>query len=234
MTDEGVTIAQLERIGMRYGAGDEVLRDIDLALAAGSFRFLLGSPGAGKTSLLRLLRLGHPPSSGRLRLFGQETARLDRDGRARMRQRIGVVFQDLRLLDHLSAYDNVALRLRIGGAENDAIPLEVSPLLGWLGLGDVLERRPLELTPAQRQLVAIARAVIGNPGLVLADEPLVGLDPDQAHRVMRLFLAMQRRGAAVLLATRALELPRRYPFAVLLLHQGRLALRAAPALARSA
>jgi len=234
LVDDGITIAQLERIGMRYGAGAEVLHEIDLTLAAGSFRFLLGPAGAGKTSLLRLLRLGHPPSQGCLRLFGRDTARLGRDDRARLRRRIGVVFQDLRLLDHLSAYDNVALRLRIAGLADEAIAAEVAPLLGWLGLGEALEQRPPELAPAQRQLVAVARAVIGGPALLLADEPLAGLDPAQARRVMRLLLSLHRRGTTVLLATRDHGLPQCYPLAVIGLHGGQLTAFWAPRLARSA
>jgi cell division transport system ATP-binding protein len=180
------------------------------------------------------LRLGHPPSHGRLRLFGRDTARLGRDDRAWMRRRTGVVFQDLRLLDHLSAYDNVALRLRIAGLADEAIAAEVAPLLGWLGLGEVLEQRPPELAPAQRQLVAVARAVVGGPALVLADEPLAGLDPTQARRVMRLLLSLHRRGSTVLLATRDQELPRRYPFVVIGLRGGQLAAPQAPRLAWSA
>lgn len=234
MVDNGVTVAQLERVSLRYGASGEVSADLDLALAAGSFRFIVGPAGAGKTSLLRLLRLAHPPSSGRLRLFGQDTARLDRDGRARLRQRVGTVFQDLRLIDYLSVYDNVALRLRLAGVRPEAVPALVAPLLSWLGLGEVLERRPPELPPPQRQLVALARAAVGEPALVLADEPLAGLSPAQGHRAMRLLFALQRRGTAVLLATRDEGLPRRYPLAALRLREGRLASGGAPAMARSA
>jgi cell division transport system ATP-binding protein len=220
---DGATIAQLDQVGMRYGAGDELLHDINLTLAAGNFRYLIGPSDAGKTSLLRLLRLAHPPSSGRLRLFGREALRLDRDERARVRQRIGVVFQDLRLLDHLSAYDNVALRLRVTGAGDEWISSQVSPLLAWLGLSDVLERRPPELSAAERQLVAVARALVGAPSLVLADEPLTGLAPPQATRVLRLLMALQRRGTAVILATRSEELLARFPFTALRLVDGRLA-----------
>lgn len=218
----GATIAQLEQVSICYGAGADILRAVDLTVLAGSFRFLVAPAGAGKTSLLRVLRLAHAPTGGRLRLFGRETTRLDRDERARLRQRIGIVFQELRLLDHLSAYDNVALRLRLAGAEEEQISAQVSPLLRWLGLGEVLERRPPELAAADRQLVAVARAAVGSPGLLLADEPLASLDPGQAERVMRLLMALQREGTAVLLATRAEELARRYGFAVLRLASGRL------------
>lgn len=234
MVDDGAIVAQLDQVGMRYGAGAAVLDGIDLALPAGSFRFLLGPGGAGKTSLLRLLRLGASPSAGRLRLFGDDPGRLDRDGRARLRQRIGAVFQDLRLLDDLSAYDNVALRLRVAGVPEELVAARVAPLLGWLDLGEAIERRPCELAPPQRQLVALARAVVGDPGLILADEPLAGLDAAQAARAMRLLLSLQRHGAAVVLATRDEALHRRYPMTALHLAAGRLAAQAVLRPARSA
>lgn len=213
---------------MGYASGEPVLCELDLTLAAGTCRILLGPAGAGKTSLLRLLRLGHAPTTGRLRLFGRDVQRLGRDERAALRRRLGVVFQDLRLLDHLSAYDNVALRLRVARAPEEWIASQVTPLLTWLGLGEVLERRPPALTPAERQLVAVARAAIGKPALLLADEPLAALGAAQAERVMRLFLALQCQGAAVLLATRDASLPTRYPFTVLRLAAGRLAEAAQP------
>lgn len=213
---------------MGYASGEAVLRELDLTLAAGTCRILLGPAGAGKTSLLRLLRLGSEPAAGRLRLFGRDVQRLGRDERAALRRRMGVVFQDLRLLDHLSAYDNVALRLRLARAPEEWISSQVAPLLTWLGLGEVLERRPPALAPAERQLVAVARAAIGKPALLLADEPLAALGAAQAERVMRLFLALQRQGTALLLATRDASLPTRYPFTALRLAEGRLAEAAQP------
>lgn len=207
---------------MEYAPGEAVLRDVELALAAGTCRILVAPAEAGKTSLLRLLRLGHGPASGRLRLFGREVHRLRRDERAELRRRVGVVFQDQRLLDHLSAYDNVALRLRLAEVGEEWISAQVSPLLAWLGLGEVLERRPPALAPAERQLVAVARAAVGSPALLLADEPLAGLSPPQAERVMRLLMALQRHGAAVLVATRDEELAAHYPFRVLRLAEGRV------------
>lgn len=231
MVGNGVTIAQLEQVDMCYGAGEPVLRDVDLLLTGGSFRFLLGPSGSGKTSLLRLLRLGAAPTRGRLRLLGEEPIRLDRDGRARLRQRIGIVFQDVRLLDGLSAFDNVALRLRVAGADESTIPDQVLPLLDWLGLGEVIELKPPALTPAQRQLTALARAAIGCPSLVVADEPLTGLDPGQALLAMRLLFSLQRLGAAVVVATRNEALQRRYGLPALRLVRGRLLAPAEAALA---
>jgi cell division transport system ATP-binding protein len=195
---------------------------LNLTLTAGSFHFLTGPSGAGKTSLLRLLSLSHPPSSGTLRLFGRDVSKLDRAAASALRRRIGVVFQDFRLLDQMSAFDNVALPLRIAGAGDEQISTHVSELLAWLGLADVLERKPPELSMGQRQLLAIARAVIGRPKLLLADEPTSSVDPARARRLMHLFLSLHRLGTAVLLATHSEQLARRYPFPVLRMEAGRL------------
>jgi cell division transport system ATP-binding protein len=218
----GATIVQLERVGMRYGAADAVLHDIHLRLTAGSFHFLVGPSGAGKTSLLRLLSLSHPPASGRLVLFGRDVSRLDSAATAALRRRVGIVFQDCRLIGQLTAFDNVALPLRIRGASDGQISTPVSELLAWLGLGDVLERRPAELSMGQRQLVAVARAVIGRPSLLLADEPTSGVDSARAHRLMELFRSLHRLGTAVVLATHSELLLRQHPFPVLRIEAGRL------------
>ena len=222
MHANGVTILQLQRVGMRYGADAEVLHDLDLVLAAGSFHFLVGPSGAGKTSLLRLLSLSHPPSRGTLTLFGCDVAGLGREEAAALRRRIGVVFQDFRLLDHLSAFDNVALPLRIAGSSEERISTSVSEMLGWLGLAEVMEKKPAELSMGQRQLLAAARAVINRPSLLLADEPTSNIDPARARRLMHLFTSLHRMGTAIILATHSEDLIRRHGFPVLHMQAGRL------------
>ena len=163
MQPDGTTIVRLERVGLRYDPNAEVLRDIDLTLAAGTFHFLVGPVGAGKTSLIRLLNLTQVPSRGRMVLFGRDVAQLDQGELIALRRRIGVVDQDFRLLDEMSAFDNLALPLRL--ADGDApLPVgQVADLLDWLGLGDVLERRPGALSTGQRRLLAAGRATIGRP-----------------------------------------------------------------------
>lgn len=207
---------------MRYGTADEVLHDLDLALAAGSFHFLVGPSGAGKTSLLRLLSLSHPHCRGTVTLFGRDVAKLEREETAALRRRIGVVFQDFRLLDHLSAFDNVALPLRIAGSNEERISTSVSEMLGWLGLAEVMEKKPSELSMGQRQLLAVARAVINRPSLLLADEPTSHMDPARGRRLMHLFTSLHRLGTAILLATHSEDLIRRYDFPVLHMEAGRL------------
>ena len=207
---------------MRYGPAAEVLHDIDLRLPAGSFHFLVGPSGAGKSSLLRLLSLTQAPSRGRIMLFGRDVAQLDRPETALLRRRIGVVFQDFRLLDHLTAFDNLALPLRLGGASDEQISNHVSDLLGWLGLGEAIEKRPPELSMGQRQLVAIGRAVISRPSLLLADEPTSSIDAACGRRLMHLFLALHGLGTAIVFATHNERLIRRHGFPVLTMAAGRL------------
>jgi cell division transport system ATP-binding protein len=217
----GATVVQLEGVGMRYGARP-ALQDVDLRLTAGSFHFVVGPSGAGKTSLLRVLSLSHPPAEGKLVLFGRDVVKLGQDEQAAVRRRIGVVFQDLRLLDHLSAFDNVALPLRIKGASDEQISASVPELLTWLGLGEVMERRPGELSMGQRQLVAVSRAVMCRPSLLLADEPTSSVDEARARRLMHLFLSLKRLGTAILFVTHAETILNRYPFPVLRMEDGRL------------
>ncbi len=224
MTGAAAIILQLDGVGLCYGDSPPVLHGLDLTLHAGSFHFLSGPSGAGKTSLLRLISLSHPPSTGTIRLFGREIEKINHEEHAALRQRIGVVFQDFRLLDHLSAFDNVALPLRIGGADEGQTARFVADMLGWLGLGDRLEARPAELSMGQRQLVCIARAVVARPRLLLADEPTSNIDARNAERLMNLFIQLHRLGTAIVIATHSAELLRRYPYAVLNIAQGRLVL----------
>jgi cell division transport system ATP-binding protein len=163
LDSNGTTIVHLQDVAMRYGKGAEVLRDIVLRLTQGSFHFVMGPSGAGKTSLLRVLSLAQPVCRGRVHVFGRDATQLDRADTGSLQRRIGVVFQDLRLLDHLSAFENVALPLRLAGADDAQITRHVAELVGWLGLGEASEKFPPELSMGQRQLVAVGRAVIGRP-----------------------------------------------------------------------
>lgn len=194
-------IIRLENVGLRYGPGPEVLRDISLALAPGSFHFLTGASGAGKSSLLRLLFLGLRPTRGRVTLFGHDIARTKRFQLPALRRRIGVVFQEFRLLDHLSTLDNVALPLRVRGVREPEIARHVPELLSWVGLEDHMYAKPPTLSGGQKQRVAIARAVIGRPDLLLADEPTGNVDDNIAQRLLYLFEELNKLGATVLVAT---------------------------------
>ena len=222
MSTAPAIILQLSGVGLRYGEAAAVLHDIQLRLEAGSFHFLSGPTGAGKTSLLRLMSLALPPSTGTMRLFGQDIATLDRAGIAALRQRVGVVFQDFRLLEHLSSFDNVALPLRINGADEDETARFVADMLGWLGLGDKLDALPADLSMGQRQMICIARAVVGKPRLLLADEPTSNIDAKNADRLMNLFIQLHKLGTAVVFATHSQSLLERYPYPILEMTAGRL------------
>jgi cell division transport system ATP-binding protein len=186
---------------LRYGTGAEVLRDLDFRLARGGFYFLTGPSGAGKTSLLKLLYLAQWPTRGRISLFGEELTDTTRDELPAFRRRIGVVFQDFRLVRHLSAFDNVALPLRIAGASDQEVEGPVREMLAWVGLADRSSARPPTLSGGEQQRVAIARAVIARPELLVADEPTGNVDAEMAMRLLHLFTALNRLGTTVVVAT---------------------------------
>ncbi len=213
---------KFDNVGVRYGVGEEILSDVSFYLDPGTFHFLTGPSGAGKTSLLKLMYLGHRPSRGMISLFGHDLSNLTRNELPEIRRRIGVVFQDFRLLDHLTAFENVALPLRIAGHDHGEYESDVAELLTWVGLGDRLHAKPSTLSGGEKQRVAIARAVIGKPDLLLADEPTGNVDPEIGTRIMRLFLELNRMGTCVVIATHDTQHLKRFPRQRLSLDRGRL------------
>lgn len=213
---------RFEHVGLRYGVGPEVLSDIDFTLEPGSFHFLTGPSGAGKTSLMRLMYLGRKPTRGLITMFGKSINQMERTQLAAIRQRIGVVFQEFRLLPHLSAFDNVALPLRIIGRPEKEIQNNVDELLEWVGLGDYKKSLPLTLSGGQQQRVAIARAVIARPKLLLADEPTGNLDDEIGMRLMNLFEQLNRMGTTIVVATHNQAIMDRFGHPRLALDNGNL------------
>ncbi len=192
---------RFENVGLRYGAGPEVLRDITFALEPGSFHFLAGVSGAGKSSLLKLMYLGHRPTRGLISLFGRDIATMPHEEMPVLRRRIGVVFQDFRLVDHLSTLDNVALPLRVAGTPEEEVRDNVVEMVRWVGLADQLRARPHTLSGGQKQRAAIARAVINRPSLLLADEPTGNVDDKIAMRLLYLFEELNKLGTTIVIAT---------------------------------
>ncbi|MFZ2135901.1 MAG: cell division ATP-binding protein FtsE [Xanthobacteraceae bacterium] len=215
-------MVRFEHVGLRYSVGPEVLRDLTFRVDPNSFQFLTGPSGAGKTSLLRLLFLALRPTRGLVTIFGHDVATLSKDALSTLRRRIGIVFQDFRLLDHMSTFENVALPLRVMGQEEQSYREEVLELLKWVGLGDRIWALPAVLSGGEKQRAAIARAVIARPQLLLADEPTGNVDPNLAQRLLRLFVELHKSGTSVIIATHDIGLMDRFDARRLVLHDGRL------------
>jgi cell division transport system ATP-binding protein len=186
--------------------GPEVLRDITFSIEPRSFQYLTGPSGAGKTTLLKLMLLSLKPTRGLINLFGHDVTRRQNDALSAARRRMGVVFQDFRLLDHLTVYENVSLPMRVKGREEATYRAEVIELLRWVGLGERMHSIPPVLSGGEKQRAAIARALIVKPELLLADEPTGNVDPPLARRLLRLFMELQQLGTAVVIATHDLNL----------------------------
>ncbi|HEX2725477.1 MAG TPA: cell division ATP-binding protein FtsE [Beijerinckiaceae bacterium] len=199
-------VVHFENVGIRYGMGPEVLRDLTFSIAPRSFQFLTGPSGAGKTTLLRLILLSVKPTRGLISVFGEEVSRISKGTLTGLRRRMGVVFQDFRLLDHLTIFENVALPLRVQGQEEARYRKEVVELLRWVGLGERMHVLPPVLSGGEKQRAAIARALIVRPELLLADEPTGNVDPSLGRRLLRLFVELNRLGTSVLIATHDLAL----------------------------
>lgn len=215
-----MALVKFTNVGLRYSIGPEVLHDISFELTPGSFTFLTGPSGAGKTSLLKLLYLGQQPTRGVISMFGRDMATLKRKSLPEVRRQIGVVFQDFRLLPHLSAFDNIALPLRISGLDEKSIRKHVGELMSWVGLGDKMECRPPTLSGGEQQRIAVARAVIARPKLLVADEPTGNIDNEMGRKLLYLFEELNRHGTTVIIATHDEEIVRDFGHPELRLEHG--------------
>ena len=224
MTDRPAEIVKFDNVGLRYGTDPEVLSDLSFTLFPGSFYFLTGASGAGKTSLLKLLYLAQRPSRGSIRMFGKDMITLPRARLPDFRRRLGVVFQNFRLVPHLSAFDNVALPLRLSGTDEAKVLKAVSDMLEWVGLSHRAQAIPATLSGGEQQRVAIARAVIARPQMLIADEPTGNVDPEMALKLLRLFEALNNRvGTTVIVATHDVHLLKKVPDSLIMrLQKGRL------------
>jgi cell division transport system ATP-binding protein len=217
---ESGAVIEFDNVGLRYGQGPEILKDLSFKIEPGSFHFLTGPSGSGKTSLLKLLLLSLKPTRGRMKMFGEDVTGLDQDRLLQMRRHIGIVFQEFRLLEHLTTFENVALPLRVLGQPESAYRDNVSELLEWVGLGERMEALPALLSGGEKQRAAIARAVIGRPDILLADEPTGNVDPELSLRLVSLFAELNRMGTTIILATHELPLLDNFRFPRMLLRDG--------------
>ena len=213
---------RFENVGLRYGMGPEILRDLNFQIAPRSFQFLTGPSGAGKTTLIRLIFLALKPTRGLITVFNRDAASLTKAELPAVRRRIGVVFQDFRLLDHLTTFENVALPLRVLGNEESSYRADVVELLRWVGLGDRMHAFPPVMSGGEKQRAALARALIGKPEILLADEPTGNVDPPLARRLMRLFVELNRLGTSVVIATHDINLMNQFNARRLVIEEGRL------------
>lgn len=217
-------LLSFEHVFLRYAPDVSVLADVNLAVVTGMFYFLTGASGAGKTSLLRLICHTERPSEGRIVLFDRDTSTLPECALPSLRRRLGVVFQDFRLIPHMTALENAGLPLRLAGGEEGEIARHVGELLRWVGLGDRLNAYPCELSGGEQQRVAIARAIVNKPALLLADEPTGNVDDESAKKIMHLFLELNKMGTTVIFATHQQALVEKHAKPVLRLKKGKLVL----------
>jgi cell division transport system ATP-binding protein len=215
-------VIEFTNVGLRYGHGPEILRDLNFRIEPGSFHFLTGPSGAGKSSLLRLMLLSLKPTRGTVNMFGRDVGSLDQESLLEMRRHIGIVFQEFRLLDHLTTFENVALPLRVRGQAESEYRENVTELLEWVGLGERMHALPPLLSGGEKQRAAIARAVIGRPEILLADEPTGNVDPELSLRLVRLFAELNKLGTTIILATHELPLLESFPFPRMQLRDGQV------------
>lgn len=215
---------KFDNVGLRYGTDPETLSNLSFTLYPGSFYFLTGASGAGKTSLLKMLYLAQRPSRGAIRMFGQDLVTMPQSRLPELRRRLGVVFQNFRLVPYLTAFDNVALPLRLAGTEEKKVQRAVGDMLEWVGLAHRAHAVPPSLSGGEQQRVAIARAVIARPKMLIADEPTGNVDPDMALKLLRLFEALNNRvGTTVVVATHDVHLLKKVPDSLIMrLHKGQL------------
>ena len=213
---EDNTIISFANVGARYDNNPDILTDVSFNIGAGSFYFLSGASGAGKTTLLRLIYMLHRPCRGTVKLFGKITNNMTRDEITAIRHKMAIVFQEYSLLSHMSVFDNVALPLRVRGMDESKIKKLVTKTLEWVGLGKFADANPKTLSGGQQQRVSVARAIILQPAIMLADEPTGNLDDENASRLMELFIQMNKMfGTTIILATHNSKLMETYKFPVM-------------------
>ena len=213
---EDKTIISFANVSANYDGKHDVLTDVSFNISNGAFYFLTGASGAGKTTLLRLVFQLHKPASGTIRLFGRDCNELSRDDISNLRNKMAIVFQSYSLISHMTVFDNVALPLRVRGFSNDKIKKLVTKTLEWVGLGKFANAYPMELSGGQQQRVSVARAIIIQPEILIADEPTGNLDDENASRLMELFIQMNKMlGTTIILATHNKKLLETYKFPVI-------------------
>lgn len=220
---EDNTIISFANVGARYDGNTDVLTDVSFNIGRGAFYFLTGASGAGKTTLLRLIYQLHRPCRGIIKIFGDPTNEMSRDEITALRHKMAIVFQEYSLMSHMSVFDNVALPLRVRGVDESKIKKIVAKTLDWVGLAKFANANPKTLSGGQQQRVSVARAIIVQPQIMLADEPTGNLDDENAARLMDLFIQMNKMlGTTIIIATHNTKLIDTYKFPVMHVENHRL------------
>jgi cell division transport system ATP-binding protein len=216
------SVVKFDNVCLSYGHETPVFSSVSFRLTPGSFTFLTGPSGVGKSSIIKLIYLSLIPTSGSLTLFGHNVSELHVEDLPFIRRRIGIILQDFKLIEHMSVFENVALPIKVRGLNIQDYRQDIEELLEWVGLGHRMHAAPEVLSGGEKQRVAIARAVITRPDLILADEPTGSVDPEIAERLMRLFVELNKLGATVLIATHDTGLIQRFPANILRMANGSL------------
>ena len=194
-------IIELQNVNLIYPNGTRALKNIDLSVTPGEFVFLVGHTGSGKSSLMKLIYRENDPTLGLVIVEGNEVSEMKRSQIPYLRRRIGVIFQDFRLLGHKTVFENVAYALQVTGASRSVIPRKVNKALTLVNLREKADRLPSQLSGGEQQRAAIARALINDPVILLADEPTGNLDPDSSWDIMQILSKVNARGTTILVAT---------------------------------
>lgn len=216
-------MVNLENVTFKYNNGTTAINDISLDINSGEFAFIVGSSGAGKTSLLKLLLRENVATEGRVIVNGYDLGSLNRREIAKYRRSIGVVFQDFRLIPSISVFDNIAFSLRVTDASNKFIRSRVPYVLDLMGLADKAKRFPNELSGGEQQRIALARALANDPTLIIADEPTGNVDPELSHEIVELLKQINNCGVTILMVTHEHELVRDFGGRTISIEDGMIA-----------
>ena len=211
---------EFKNVSKVYNNGTEALRNLSLSIAKGEFVFIVGSSGAGKSTFLKLIMREEVPNSGEIVVNGRKLSTVRKRDVPYLRRTMGIVFQDFRLIDKMTVYDNVAFAMHIVGASDREIRKRVPYVLGLVGLEKKMDTHPAELSGGEQQRVGLARALVNNPSMIIADEPTGNVDPAMSYEIVELLTEINRRGTTVLMVTHEHDLVKRFPRRVIEIQGG--------------
>lgn len=213
---------EFRNVSKVYNNGTEALHNINLKVEKGEFVFIVGSSGAGKSTFLKLITCEERPNEGQVLIDGQDISHIRKGQIPYVRRKMGLVFQDFRLIDHMTVYDNVAFAMRVVGASPKAIKKRVPYILGLVGLQHKAKHYPTEMSGGERQRVGLARALVNNPSMIIADEPTGNIDPALSYEIVDLLSAINERGTTVLMVTHEHSLVKHFHKRIIQIHSGEI------------